>query len=263
VALFEAACEGLRCKFDASGSYDPEGGIVFVAWVFSDGSRATALRPEHTFPREGSFLVRLTARDAGGLTNTTERSVNVTIPHPETIFFGGRGDEATRTFTTTYPLLRITARHDGQHYFSAWLLDDQGNKVDLVVNGIGFYDGSAYVKASPGTYLLDVTADGAWSFEIDQPKPATGQRPPVHLEGVGDAAPPQIEMQLGLARFHIAHEGEHYFSVWLLDSEGNKLDLLANEVGAYDGSSAFRVPSSGVYFLDVSGDGRWTVEVTQ
>jgi hypothetical protein len=42
----------------------------------------------------------------------------------------------------------------------------------------------------------------------------------------------------GLAAFNMTHNGKNNFVIWLLDSKGNKIDLLVNETGIFDGSKA-------------------------
>ena len=44
----------------------------------------------------------------------------------------------------------------------------------------------------------------------------------------------------------------------LYSISGDLVGLLANAIGAYDGSTGQRVPADGLYFLDVMADGNWT-----
>lgn len=58
--------------------------------------------------------------------------------------------------------------HDGSSNFIVWLMDDQGNKVELLANEIGSFDGSTAISiTTPGTYLLDVDSDGNWKASIE------------------------------------------------------------------------------------------------
>lgn len=49
----------------------------------------------------------------------------------------------------------------------------------------------------------------------------------------------------------------------MLDEYGDKVELLVNETGNFDGSKAFQIPSSGRYVLDVSADGPWVIVFQQ
>lgn len=61
-------------------------------------------------------------------------------------------------------------------------------------------------------------------------------------------------------RFTISHNGERYFGVWLLDNAGERVDLLANEVGNYNGETSTSL-EPGRYFLEIEGDGQWLINV--
>ncbi len=83
-----------------------------------------------------------------------------------------------------------------------------------------------------------------------------------YFSGYGQEATESFYLQRGLARFKIKHSGSGHFSVWLMDSKGNNIDLLVNEIGSFDGSKAARVPQSGYYLLDVDADSSWSVTVS-
>ena len=51
------------------------------------------------------------------------------------------------------------------------------------------------------------------------------------------------------------------FAIWLHASDGERLDLLANEASAGSGSSF--VPTAGSYYLDISGSDLWIVRVVE
>lgn len=67
--------------FDATGTADegqPCGNNCLYAWDFGDGSQATGQVVGHEFRTAGSFTVRLTVTDVGGLSATAVQAVTVT-----------------------------------------------------------------------------------------------------------------------------------------------------------------------------------------
>lgn len=54
---------------DASGSHDPDGGIVAYDWDLGDGTKATGMQVRHRYRKSGTFPVVLTVRDMTSLAN--------------------------------------------------------------------------------------------------------------------------------------------------------------------------------------------------
>lgn len=52
--------------FNASESYDPDGSIVSYYWDFGDGTNATGMIVNHTYPDNGNYTVKLTVTDDDG-----------------------------------------------------------------------------------------------------------------------------------------------------------------------------------------------------
>src|SRR5262249_13184915 len=80
-ASFTASCNGLACLFDSNASTD-DIDITTQSWNFGDGSTLNSVQAvvAHTYAVGGTYTVSLTVGDAGGLTNTTTRTVTVTSP---------------------------------------------------------------------------------------------------------------------------------------------------------------------------------------
>jgi hypothetical protein len=86
---------------------------------------------------------------------------------------------------------------------------------------------------------------------------------PIKLRGTGQQATSKFVLDSGLVLFKMTHDGQSNFAVQLLDSQGQKVSLLANEIGPFDGSKAVGIKESGTYILDISADGNWTINVSQ
>jgi hypothetical protein len=190
-------------------------------------------------------------------------------PQPVVLEFSGYGDEATELFRLDSGLIRCSYRHDGESNFIVYLLDDEGDAVALLANEIGACDGSSADSIrSAGDYLLSVTGDGNWSFVCEATGPAeqaAARQPSVVLElsGLGDEASQLFHLDSGLLRCGYTHDGESNFIVYLLDEQGESVALLANEIGGCEGSSGSGVGAAGNYLLDVTGDGNWTITLSQ
>ena len=66
--------------------------------------------------------------------------------------------------------------HLGRSNFAVWIYDGNGDR-DLLVNEIGRYEGTTFLRGGdgfgdlvPGACILEITADGSWNAEIrDRP----------------------------------------------------------------------------------------------
>jgi subtilisin family serine protease len=81
-ASFTASCNGLTCVFDSNASSD-DIDITNQSWNFGDGSTLGSVQAvvSHTYAVGGTYTVSLTVGDAGGLTNTTTRTITLTPPN--------------------------------------------------------------------------------------------------------------------------------------------------------------------------------------
>ncbi len=73
----DPAVMGQDVAFDGSASRDPEVGIAGHEWNFGDGSTATGATANHRYGAAGTYVAKLTVRDAYGLTSTAERAITV------------------------------------------------------------------------------------------------------------------------------------------------------------------------------------------
>lgn len=194
-----------------------------------------------------------------GLPKTASASTTP-VQEPAPQHLAGNGKKATDKFRLEAGLTVISAKHQGSGYFGAWLLDSSGTKVDLVANGAGQFDGSRAigVKAA-GDYVLDVSADGDWTFDITQPRPQAAEAT-TSFQGSTPSAVGPFSLSAGLKKFSFTHDGTGYFGVWLVDKDGNKKELIANGSGKQDGSKATGV-TGGIYYFAVDANGPWTIKI--
>lgn len=82
-----------------------------------------------------------------------------------------------------------------------------------------------------------------------------------NFSGVGKKITDEFYLQKGIAKIQMDYIGQSNFIVRLMDKDGNLIELLANEIGSWDGATAIRIDRSGYYLMDVTADGRWTVVI--
>lgn len=98
----------MNLSFDASDSYDPEGGEITYEWDFGDGTSAQGSEVSHQFQGSGiqSFVTTLTVTDSVGATNEKEIliSLNNTPPKVEIVSIS-EGDLYSVDFPSTFELV--------------------------------------------------------------------------------------------------------------------------------------------------------------
>ena len=105
-----ASVNGLTASFAATAS-DPDGRIASYEWNFGDGATSTLAAPIHTYPREGSYLIRGRVTDNAGARNSkwlymklgpsiaTKPAVNISAMDPDAVESGS--DAGVFTVTRT------------------------------------------------------------------------------------------------------------------------------------------------------------------
>lgn len=198
------------------------------------------------------------AANSESISRTTEPPKAI---EPKPINLSAKGQQASSKFTLTEGLSVFTMTHKGSSNFAITLLDQNGQHVELLVNVVGSFDGSKAVGiANAGTYLLDVSADGPWSVSIKQPRLSTAPDT-TSFSGTSQQATQLFWLDSGLKTFKMQHAGDSNFAPVLLDENGNQVELLANEIGKFDGSKAVGVSNSGLYIIDVTANRNWSIVI--
>jgi hypothetical protein len=99
------------------------------------------------------------------------------------------------------------------------------------------------------------------------PEPTATPVPPVMpiiTSGFGDTLTTSVPLTSGLAVFTLSHDGSSNFAIWFHEeSTGERLDLLVNEIGPFNGRIAIEIPVDSTYLYDVTANGNWAIEVIQ
>ena len=204
--------------------------------------------------------------------------------------FEGQGSAFTDRFDITDGILYLTATHQGSSEFAVQILTDwhlqsqsatgalhsgtgspRGSVASIETSGS--YDGIRAHQVSqaqlfgltPGTYLMQVTADGAWKVELTQPVWDSGDSPPFNWSGSGDDVKGPLNLETGTRSVDITHGGSSNFVVELVKGDGTLAEKLVNVTGPYDGSVEVKIhPIIGltpdIYGLIITADGAWTID---
>jgi hypothetical protein len=81
------------------------------------------------------------------------------------------------------------------------------------------------------------------------------------INGSGDKVSDKFELPVGTNLIKLKHHGKSNFSVWIYDGFGKKIDLLANEIGRYQGLKNFTSKQNQNYYISIEADGRWVIQI--
>ncbi|MFC7044312.1 hypothetical protein ACFQH6_20655 [Halobacteriaceae archaeon GCM10025711] len=195
-------------------------------------------------------------------TKTTTTTTVSPAPDGESYQFSGSGNDVTGEFSTEGGLVVFDFEHDGSSNFQVQAVSGSGEKTYLV-NEIGTYDGQVALYQPPGTYRLDVTADGSWDVDITQPRFNQNDIHDLPAQASGKHAawfgPYEFD---GSAEVTFEIKNDAQAGVWLATHEGEKIDLLHNEIGPYEGSALVTDKGVGLIIVDTdSAD--WRIEVRE
>ncbi|MDW5562725.1 MAG: hypothetical protein SA339_05810 [Methanomassiliicoccus sp.] len=88
--------------------------------------------------------------------------------------------------------------------------------------------------------------------------------------GVTDTVTQKFSLQAGVTIFHMKSSATSNFIVWLYNDTGVQKELLANEIGAYNGAQLVGVKDGniigvtpGQYYMQVTSNAAWSIVVEQ
>lgn len=146
--------ESLTVDFDATESFDPDGGINSFSWEFGDGGTATGRMEPHTYPTPGSYDVTLTVRDDDFATVSLTKTITVgevRPTEPPVAAFTVDPEQGTAPLTVNVDASESTDA-DGTIVNYAW---DYGDGA----TGSGQQANHTYTSAGNFTIILTVTDD--------------------------------------------------------------------------------------------------------
>ncbi|MEM2619515.1 MAG: PKD domain-containing protein [Candidatus Hadarchaeales archaeon] len=128
-------------------SVDSDGTVASWYWEFGDGATSTERNPTHIYQRAGSYTVRLTVTDDGGLSGSTSKTITVLAPNQPPV--------ASFQYSPKNPVAGEPVQ------FVENSVDPDGTIVSLYWE---FGDGAtsternpSHIYQSPGTYAVQLT----------------------------------------------------------------------------------------------------------
>ena len=199
--------------------------------------------------------------------NTGDSKAEELVAEPEIIEISGNGKQISREFTLEQGLsifkLSYKGNDESRKYFEVWLLDSKGNKINLLANATKEFDGSKAVRIdTEGEYLLEVSSNDEWKITIEQPRPQNIENTNNIFFGNEQEATPIFYLDEGYNFFNFTHYGDGYFGVWLLDKDGNNIELLVNGIDLTNFSKVVKIEHAGLYLFNVtSKKAGWSIEI--
>ena len=171
----------------------------------------------------------------------------------------GSSDMGTDALQLERGFAVVESSYNGSSNFAVTLQNAQGQMIDLLVNEIGEYSGKSFVWIEDtGDYYLNINGNqGNWIIKVMQYRPLEVANLPGDIKGTGDDVV-FFEVDKGSYQISFSHNGDSNFAVTV-----NKVDLLVNEIGNYEGSQRYSFEESSIYVFVVTADGDWSINVKE
>lgn len=114
-------------------------------------------------------------------------------------------------------------------------------------------DGVITAKEIGKTNIIATTKDGLF-----QKCSVIVKEKPIEFSGKGDKIISNINIPKGVYKAVLSNSGAHNFIVEVYDEYGNS-DLLANEIGSYNGQATFVTNGESKYYFSVISSGNWAI----
>jgi len=193
----------------------------------------------------------------------TPKPTNTPTPTPAPIILSGNGDAVVDVEKWDGPAI-VHITNSGGRNFAIWNYGADNEKIDLLVNVIGKYEGSRPLDWNDDehTTRFQVESSGNWEIQVLPFEQMRIVTIPGTFEGTGDDVVALVGSNApDILKIDASTAGKN-FAIW---GWGNERDLLINEIAPYTGNILVdsKLPASnGVLVLDIAATGNWSIEVT-
>jgi hypothetical protein len=243
-------------------------GISFARSMAQNYPRVTPTPKTHATSANSSAVISTSLPTNTPAPTNTPRPTNTPLPTatltpiPTPIVLTGSGDMVVDVQKWGgLAIAHIT--HSGGGNFAVWNYGANNEKIDLLVNTIGSYDGTRPLDFLPSqqTARFQIEGSGQWEIDILPLQEVRKLALPGSVQGNGD----DVLLLYGDTRPDvIAADGSQAkgnFAVW---AYGNRRDLLVNEIAPYSGTVLVDhdlLTDEGFLILVIEADGQWSIDV--
>jgi hypothetical protein len=181
-------------------------------------------------------------------------------PPPTPIILNGIGASVVDVQKWNGPAL-ARIKHVGFANFAVWNYGANGDKIDLLVNTIGNYDGTLPLDwfDDEDTIRFEIKADGNWEIQILPFDSIRKEAYPGIIQGIGDDVVAIQSLETGkkpdILKANATQSGN--FAIWAWSGKGR--DLLINEIAPYTGTI---IIGQETRILVITATGNWSLEIT-
>ena len=224
-----------------------------VTWTSSNSRVASIENGLVTAKETGEAIITATTKDG------VSQKCNIVVKE-KPIEFSGYGDKIISDINVPRGVYKAVLSNSAVHNFIVEFYEsDNDTYGDLLANEIGYYNGSVIIKdgeTKPITGgMLEIKSSGNWSIKFE---PVSGTIQGQSVSGSGDVVTGWFQGDGKRKVVTLSNNAAHNFIVSVYDEYGN-WDLLANEIGSYNGQTTFITKSSVKYYFTVVSSGDWTI----
>jgi len=218
---------------------------------------AATSAPTRTPQPSKTPLPTLTPRPTNTVGPTkTPRPTLTPTPAPEPIVLSGSGDAVVDVAKWEGPALAHVT-YQGSRNFIVYNYGADGEKIDLLVNTIGSYEGTRPLDflEDEHTTRFQVESSGAWEIQVLPLSEIRRETIAGTFEGQGDDV---VLLSGGTPDLLVidARRADSNFVIW---GYGGRRSLLVNEIAPYDGTV---IAGKDTLVLVIEAEGPWQIEVT-
>jgi hypothetical protein len=177
----------------------------------------------------------------------------------------GDGNQETDPMELKKGVYVVQTIHQSAGNIMVDVYDQDDSWLGIMVNETGGYNGYTVLTIdSTGEYYFDIVADGPWSIALEQTVKSDTTRLMTSISGVGDSVSEYFLLTNGAKTFKLnsgQQSSEKNFIVYLLDEDGQEVEILVNELTPGQYQSRINI-SEGVYMLRVEATGEWDIQIT-
>jgi len=178
----------------------------------------------------------------------------------EPIEISGSGTTSSDFFNIAGGLTIFEFNNSGSGNFITYLLNEEGDELELLVNEIGSVNGKKAMYLPGGKYFMNIEHGANWTFNITQPRSFDVKTIPYAFNGISPDISDLILID-GLVEINYNYSGSGNFVVYLLNEYGDQLELLVNEIDTTSGSTTFKGDGD-KYFISVElADGNYNFNI--